>query len=300
VSVVSDRCAHLEHLNLRNSQACGRFLKEYLISNNQSVRYLDLRSCPRIESKWLLEFLENYHLLTHFYIGDHGVNLIEPLLKNHLKLTCLHITLNPVSFRFLDGNVDGLIARLEFLTELGIEHSWCSYGPLFDKTVTRILNVCTRLKIFNVNFCGQVSDAAFTTLPVKAPLVELHAYKTNLTRLTFNCLVEKSQLKSSLRTLNISECRHLNKEDIFWLVGTFEKLTKIEISFSNLFRIKRWLDHIQSYPERFFNLYGFVDIPGGFCEYFKEKQTILRVVSVAYMNFRIHFKSLVDEIANRR
>jgi hypothetical protein len=82
---------------------------------------------------------------------------------------------------------------------------------LVDKTVATILNVCTRLKIFNVNFCVQISDAAFTSQSVKAPLVELHACETNLTRSAFNCLAEKSQLKSSLRTLNISKCRNLTK-----------------------------------------------------------------------------------------
>jgi hypothetical protein len=297
---VYNRCPHLECLTLRHSTIEGYFLKIYLTEPTQALRYLDLRSCRIM--RFLLEFLEKYHNLTHFYIDEYEEEyLIGPILRNHLQLTSLQIALNPASFVLLEYNCEKMFARLELLTELNIAKSWCTddLERLVDQTVAKILNVCTRLKIFNVNFCGQVSDAAFTSKPVKAPLVELHVYETSLTRLTFNCLAEKSQLKSSLKTLNISKCRNLNQEDMSWIVGTFEMLTKIEISFNNLPNMKCWLKQISKHPKRHFNLFGFADIPDEICEYLRKKKTRLRLQSVAYKNFRIHFKNMADEIVDR-
>jgi hypothetical protein len=296
LELIFKSCSNLEILNLKGTEIKGRHLK--LINElNLPLECLNLQICNQIRVNYLVDFLEGSSKLEHLYMGKVSEDILKPILRNNLNLTTLHVALNDECCLFLGKHGGDLFAGLGSLKELNIQSSFCSKdGQVIDRIVATVLNACTRLEVLNVNFCVQLTDAAFTLKPVRCFLSELQACGTKITRSMFERMAkETNNTRFSLKKLNVSMCRKLRRKDVLWIVDTFRNVNTIEIRLKSYASVASWFEYILSVNERYFNLYGFSNRLDEISVYFNDKKTRLDFYSVAYMNFRAHFKQMSSE-----
>ena len=211
VAALFKYCTLLEHLDL---SGCG-VLNGACLATAQHVcrlRTLLLNGCPMLSLAHVASYVSDKRRLaarlTTFRIGcDLYTNeWSEPLqdsIAARLPTRLEHLVF---SFRFKPcpaslGSLTGLVS---------LDLSWCTLAAA-DDSLPLVLNRCTRLRKLTLGLVTNLTDRAFTTLPIRAPLVELDTDLSRAPAVTDAtlCALGGAHLATTLAKLNVNTCSRL-------------------------------------------------------------------------------------------
>jgi hypothetical protein len=220
-------CPSLKSLNL---SSCENVTGESLCTTEQLPRLesLKLIYCIKLRRQHVIRYLGRQGgFLTKFTLGKNynykndnwSIADQNDMISNLPNVERIKFTLEwePISVNF------SLLCHLKSLK--------LYFGKLDHQNLSLILNKCTELKTLNLTYVKLLTDEAFTTLPILAPLVELnmHASSHSLTDKTLEAL--GFYLSKSLVNLNINRCSRVTASGVLRLLQEAEgSLRRLEIN----------------------------------------------------------------------
>jgi hypothetical protein len=230
VAALLKHCPSLKSLNL---SSCKRVTGKCFSTSEQLpwLEFLKLDRCAQLHLRHVTWYLSKRGAgLTTFSLGgertiDNWNILIQNNMISNLKnVECLEFTFNlkPISVN---------LSSLCHLKSLNLSNATLNDQ---DKTISLILNKCIELQTLNLAYGTSLTDEAFTSLPILAPLVELNLdsccrFRTPLTDKTLEAL--GFYLNKSLVNLNINTCSRVTASGVWRLLQEAEgSLRRLEIN----------------------------------------------------------------------
>jgi hypothetical protein len=122
---------------------------------------------------------------------------------------------------------------LKFINELNLLRNLStldlSYSMGDDSIFALILCKCCSLKTLILNNCENVTDKAFTSMPINSPLEKLNMFSLSITDSTLFAL---QQVASSLKWLKIMGCIDLTNKGIANAMDKLHKLVYYDVRFT--------------------------------------------------------------------